>query len=45
MPAGSFLLCRSLLASDSGRPLTDNALNRLQASSYIRNKPDLTQTK
>jgi hypothetical protein len=32
------LFCRSLLAGDSARPLTDGTLNRLQAGSYMRIK-------
>ena len=35
----SCLFCRSLLAGDSERPLTDHTLNRLQAGSYNSNKP------
>jgi hypothetical protein len=31
------LICRSLLAGDSARGLAAGDLNRLQASSYIRN--------
>src|SRR5688572_1202148 len=39
-PAISFPFCRSLLAGDSGRTLTDHTLNRLQAGSYIPTKPE-----
>jgi hypothetical protein len=38
MPDVFSLICRSLLAGDSKRPLTDHALHRLPAGSYIPNK-------
>jgi hypothetical protein len=39
MPAISIPICRSLLAGDKERPLSDQPWNRLQAGSYNPNKP------
>jgi len=39
VPGVTALICRSLLASDSGRPMPNRTLNRLRASSYISTKP------